>query len=148
MRAILSVTLVLLVAAGCDRPPVAPEIGGAPQIEQTLVIRGFNSIDTVIVGSEGLRVGRYHDFSSFDSLRISFFGAQVAATATTGKVLVRIGPASSFTAQVGPEVMEIIMVVDCAKLPKPHFSALTFFAGDEDGQVFLAHLRVVGMWSY
>ena len=148
MRAILSVTVVLLVAAGCERPPVAPETGGAPQIEQSLLLRGFNSIDTVIVGSEGLRVGLYHDFSSFDSLRISFFGAQVAATATTGKVLVRIGPASYFTAQVGPEVTEIVMVVDCAKLPKPHSSALTFFAGDQDGQVFLANLRVVGMWSY
>ena len=72
MRAILSVTVVLLVAAGCERPPVAPETGGAPQIEQSLLLRGFNSIDTVIVGFEGLRVGLYHDFSRLDRSR-SFF---------------------------------------------------------------------------
>jgi hypothetical protein len=148
MRTVLAVAGLILVAAGCERPSLAPEIGGAPTVEQSLLLRGFNSIDTVIVGSEGIRVGLYHDFSSYDSLRISFTGAQVASSATTGKVLVRIGPANYFTVQVGPQPTEIVMRVNCAKLPKPHSSALTFFAGDQDGQVFLANLRVVGLWSY
>jgi hypothetical protein len=147
MRTILVLTGVILVAAGCERPIVAPELGGGTQgVEQSLLLSGFNAADTVIVGSAGFRVGVYHDFSSYDSLHITFVGAQAAAG--TGTIRIKVGPANSFTAVVGPDARGIVVVVDCAQLPKPHSSALTFYAGEQGGKVFLANLRVFGCWSY
>jgi hypothetical protein len=137
---------VILIAAGCERPIVAPETSGPRRVEEFLVFSGFSSTDTVVVGPEGLRVGLYHDFSPYDSLRIVFSAERLDPGTQSVHILVRIGPANYFRDTLVARQKEIAIHVDCALLAKPQSSALTFYAADPSGRLLLAHLRVMG-WS-
>ncbi len=139
---------VILIAAGCERPTVAVETGGGATLppEQILVLNGFNQADTVVVGSEGYRVGLYHDFSPFDSLRFSFSAEQLNPGSQTAQVMIRVGPANYFRDTLLSRQEEVSINVNCATLAKPHSSAITFYAADPDGRILLTHLRVIG-WT-
>jgi hypothetical protein len=137
---------VILVLTGCERP-TSPLVsaGSAPAIEE-LVLAGFGVTDTVIVGTAGFRVGGYHDFSTYDSLRISFNARGAAGDIGTGEVLVRVGPANVFSVPLGLSQQEVSILISTALLPKPHSSALTFYARDPEMSLVLTGLRVVG-WA-
>lgn len=136
----------ILVLTGCERPtsPLV-SIGSDPAIEE-LVFAGFGITDTVTVGTGGFRVGVYHNFSNYDSLRISFTAGRIAAVPGTGEVLVRVGPANTFSVALGLIPQEVSILVPTAVLAKPHSSALTFYARDPEAAVVLTHLRVTG-WT-
>jgi hypothetical protein len=137
---------VILVLTGCERP-TSPllSMGSEPAIEE-LVLAGFGITDTVTVGTGGFRVGGYHNFSTYDSLRISFTANYAAAGAGTGGVLVRVGPANTFSVLLSLPQQEVSILVPTALLAKPQSSALTFYARDPEVSLVLTRLRVVG-WA-
>ena len=136
----------ILALTGCERP-TSPLVtmGSDPAIEE-LVLAGFGITDTVTVGTGGFRVGGYHNFSIYDSLRISFTASRTVAGPGTGEVLVRVGPANTFTIALGLTRQEVSILVPTGVLAKPQSSALTFYARDPEVSLVLTHLRVVG-WA-
>lgn len=140
----LVVCVAILVAFGCERPTLAPDTSIGEQVGHTLILSGFSATDTVVVGPEGYRVGVYHDFSPFDSMRINFSAMRLNPGARTSHILIRVGPVNYFGDSLLAQQKEVSIFINRADLAKPRSSAVTFFAPDTDGPLILAHLRVVG----
>jgi hypothetical protein len=134
----------ILLAPGCERSNLVSDTGIEVRPGNTMILQGFNSIDTAIVGPEGFRVGGYYDLSPFDSVRIDFSASRLNAGGAASQIIVRVGPANYFVDSLLGQQKEVSIFIKRAELAKPHTSALTFFAPDGDGPLVLARLRVVG----
>ncbi len=110
------------------------------------MLSSFNAADSVIVGPMGYRVGRYHDFSPYDSVCIIFSAEQLNPGATSAHLSVRVGPVNYYRDTLLTRQKEVWIKVVCADLVKPQGSALMFFATDPDSEILLSHLRVIG-WT-
>jgi hypothetical protein len=141
------IAAAIVLAFGCERPTIGPETIGMERVEQVLVLSGFNPADTVIVGPEGYRVGLYHDFSPYDTLDIAFSALHLDSERLPAHLMIRVGPASYFRDTLDSPQKDVMIRVICADLPKPQFSALSFFSADPDTRILLAHLRVIGWRS-
>ena len=136
--------VAILLALGCERSDLVSDTGIEVRAGNTMILQGFNSIDTAIVGPEGYRVGGYYDLSPFDSVRIDFSAARLNSGDATTQIVVRVGPANYFRDSLIGQRKEVSIFITRAALAKPQSSALTFFAPDGDGPLILAHLRVHG----
>jgi hypothetical protein len=142
----LSVCSTILFLVGCNLSPFSSSTVAPIAAQQDEIIRGFGETDSVVVGSEGFRVGRYHDFSGYDSLRINFSAKRLTPGPAFDHILIRIGPAwyvsdSLFTLQ-----QDFSLLVRRSDIAKPHFAALTFYVPESGVRLLLWQLRVIG-WT-
>jgi hypothetical protein len=139
---LLSCTIFIL--AGCD-PSTDPTLASNPLIkEQVVIISGFGQADTAVVGSNGMRVGDYYNFESYDSLSINFTARRLAMTPTYDHILVKLGPAYYLSDSLLSPQKNFSLTVKPFDLAKPQFSALTFIITDEEVSLVLSQLRVIG----
>lgn len=110
------------------------------------MLSSFNPADSVVVGPGGYRVGRYHDFTPFDSVCVNFTAEQLNPDATPAPLSVRVGPVNYYRDTLLTHQKEFWIKVVCADLVKPQGSALMFFATDPERELLLSHLRVIG-WT-
>jgi hypothetical protein len=137
--------VAILAVPGCERSTLVSDADSAIRAGNTMILQGFNPIDTAVVGPEGYRVGGYYDLSPFDSVRIEFSAARLNAGNAPSQIVVRVGPANYFRDSLVGQQKEVSISITRADLAKPQSSALTFFAPDGDGPLILARLRVVGL---
>lgn len=147
MARAFAIPVLILLFAGCERPTVAPFPEGSGLPEQVLVLSGFNPADSVILHPDGYRVGKYHDFSPYDSLLISFHAEQVSPDVPSAHISVKVGPGDYFKDTLLTREKLVAVKVVCADLAKPETSALVFFVTDPNGELLLSRLRVVGWTS-
>jgi hypothetical protein len=144
MTRFLVFSVVILLFSGCERSTLVSDPGIEIRAGNSLIVQGFNPIDTAIVGPEGYRVGGYYDLSPFDSVRIGFSAARLNSGDATSQIIVRVGPVNYFRDSLPGQQKDVSLSFSRAALAKPQSSALTFFAQDGDGPLILSHLRVVG----
>jgi hypothetical protein len=142
----LVVCSTILFLAGCDLSPFSPAAVSPVAAQQDAIIRGFGEVDTVIVGTEGFRVGWYYDFSGYDSLRISFSAKRLVLGPAFDHILVKIGPAFGVRDSLFTPQKDFTLLVKRSDIAKPQFAALTFSVADAGVRVLLSQLRVTA-WS-
>lgn len=138
---------VLLALWGCERPVVGPlpEVGSpASHMTQVVFIQDFDNGASVLVGSSGVRVGWYHDFSPYDSVRINFSAKRTTARQACDYIRVRIGPAYYVLDSLSASQEALSLLVRPTELGKNHSVALTFYTTTPDASLILSDLRVVG----
>jgi hypothetical protein len=136
----------ILFLVGCNLSPFSSSIVAPIGAQQDEIIRGFGETDSVIVGPEGFRVGGYHDFSGYDSLRINFSAKRLTPGPAFDHILIRIGPAYYVSDSLFTLQQDFSLPVRRSDIAKSHFAALTFYATDAGVRLLLWQLRVVG-WT-
>jgi hypothetical protein len=142
----LAVCFAIFFLAACSKSPFSSTVVAPTTAQQDEIIRGFGATDSVIVGAEGYRVGWYHDFSSYDSLRISFSARRLSPSPTFDHILVRIGPAYSLSDSLLTLQKDFSLLARRSDIAKPQFAALTFYVPDNGARLLLWELRVIG-WA-
>jgi hypothetical protein len=146
----MSKNIVLCLAisflAGCRLSPFSSTVVAPSTVQQDEIIRGFGATDSVIVGSEGYRVGWYYDFSGYDSLRINFSAKRLEPGPGFDHILVRIGPACYLSDSLIILQQDFSLLVRRSDIAKPQFAALTFYVTDVRVRLLLWQLRVTG-WA-
>jgi hypothetical protein len=141
---VLCSTFLFLV--GCNLSPFSSSTVAPVSAQQDEIIRGFDGTDSVIVGSEGFRVGWYHDFSGYDSLRINFSAKRLTPGPTFDHILIKIGPAYYVSDSLFASQQDFSLLVRRSDIAKSHFAALTFYVTDAGVRLLLSQLRVIG-WA-
>jgi hypothetical protein len=131
----------LLFLTGCD---IFPRAVGPATTESDLIIRGFDETDTVTVGREGIRVGGYYDFSSYDSVRINFSAKRLSLTPAFDHIQIRIGVACRLSDSLLVAQKDISLFIKPPNIVKPYCAALTFIVPDTGVHLLLSQLRVIG----
>jgi hypothetical protein len=139
--------VAFLAATGCERPmnitvPDASVV--ALETVQEVVIEGFGEQSSVVAGASGVRVGWYHDFSAYDSLRINFAAERLSSRATCNHIIVRIGPACYLQDSLNSLRKEFSLFVRQTDIAKSGKAALTFYISEPETDFLLSHLRVIG----
>jgi hypothetical protein len=142
----LVLCLTISFLAGCGLSPFSSTVVAPTSAQQDEIIRGFGSTDSVIVGSEGYRVGWYYDFSGYDSLRINFSAKRLELGPEFDHILIRIGPACYLSDSLIALQQDFSLAVRRSEIAKPQFAALTFYVTDVGARLLLWQLRVTG-WA-
>lgn len=148
MKSLLLPAILFLVCAGCERsenPPVAPDV---PRYGESLIVNGFDNAVTVYIDNHGYRLAKYFDFSSYDSLGITFTGEQFDPGDEAVPISIKIGPSYYARGSVTGQSREYRFVVDVRSLAKPQFAGMSFFIPDSAPPVLLSNLKVIGWHSY
>jgi hypothetical protein len=146
-RAILPACL-LLFCFGCENSPWAPELPPAPRIGQKVIVNGLDGAIDVYVDDQGLRVGKYFDFTPYDSLSISFSVQRTDAGQEAVPFSIKIGPAYFISGSLADLKQDYTFSVPVAVLVKPQIAALTFFVPYAGSPLLLSNLRVIGWYTY
>jgi hypothetical protein len=142
----LVICSTILFLAGCNLSPFSPTAVAPATTQQDEIIRGFGATDSVIVGSDGYRVGWYYDFSGYDSLRINFSAKRLELGPGFDHILIRIGPACYLSDSLIALQQDFSLLVRRSDIAKPQFCALTFYVTDVGVRLLLWQLRVIG-WA-
>jgi hypothetical protein len=142
----LVLCLTIFFLAGCRLSPFSSTVVAPTTVQQDEIIRGFGATDSVMVGSEGYRVGWYYDFSGYDSLRIKFSARRLELGPGFDHLLIRIGPACYLSDSLIALQQDFSLLVRRSDIAKPQFAALTFYVTDDGVRLLLWQLRVIG-WA-
>jgi hypothetical protein len=142
----LVVCFTVFFLAGCSKSPFSSTVVAPATAQQDEIIRGFDGNDSVVVGSEGYRVGWYHDFSGYDSLRINFSAKRLELGPGFDHILIRIGPACYLSDSLIALQQDFSLLVRRSDIAKPQFAALTFYVTDVGVRLLLWQLRIIG-WA-
>lgn len=148
MNKTLVMFIVALLCCGCGRGTgTGPdEIRSYQQVPGTLIDR-FGEEPCTLTSQKVVRVGTYYDFSSYDSLRVSFNVTRMSTDRPFDEVLVKIGPSMYLPDTVYARKENVSVSVKVSDLAKPSFCALTFWTLDPQTVLQLSDLRVVGWMS-
>jgi hypothetical protein len=146
MKKALVMVIVAILFCGCGREYVSgpEEIRSSARVVQVVVVDGFGDIASMLTDSLSIRVGTYFDFSSYDSLLITFSVTRLATQSPFDEILVRIGPAYYLRDSVYAAQENISFKVKTSALSKRHYCALTLLTDDSLTHLQLSDLRVIG----
>lgn len=136
----LLMIMAALLCSGCGK---ATGSGPDEIVSSGAVIDGFGNEPCILTSSDVVRVGTYYDFSTYDSLQISFSAARLSTDLSFDVILVKIGPATYLPDTVYTPEKNISLSVKVSQISKPGFCALTFWTRDPLTVLKLSNLHVV-----
>jgi hypothetical protein len=139
---------LLLFCLSCERSPFAPEPPPPSRIGQKVIVNGFDEGIDAYVDDQGCRVGKYFDFTPYDSLSITFSAQRYAAGQDIVPFSIKIGPGYYLRGSLADQKQEFAYSVPVSVLSKPRFAALTFLVPLSVPPLVLSNLRVVGWFTY
>lgn len=142
----LAVCAILLLLSACDRPTDPPIPTSHVETRSTVIISGFNDVESAVVDRKGYRVGSYHNFRPYDSLWITFTATRMTSIQSSDPILIKIGPTANLRHSIANRQQYFSISVRPAEIAKPNFAALTFIVPDSGVSLLLSNLRVVG-WT-
>ncbi|MEW6509454.1 MAG: hypothetical protein AB1428_00700 [Bacteroidota bacterium] len=147
----LLAALVTFTVIGCGRPSTGPVLpfGDSPNGSQPLVIiESLIDAPASAIGPYGyIRIGWYHDFSQYDSLRITVSVKRVSPSSAYDRFLIKVGPAFSLRDSISAGEQTFSFLLKTSDLAKPNFAALALMVLDPDVMLQFSHLRVSGWGS-
>ena len=145
IRALAICTSIALLV-GCRSSINDPQNTRVPHVVQVTIVDATTTVDPVVVGERGFRVGWYYDLTPFDSIRITFTATRLTPTAPHDHIVVKLGPTLYLNDSISVAEQDFSMLVMRGDLSKPAFSALVFFVSDSGSSIKLSNLRMVG-WT-
>jgi hypothetical protein len=139
---------LLLFLIGCERSPVAPEPPQGFRVGQRVIISGFSGEINAYLDNQGYRVGRYFDFSPYDSLTIAVTAQRYVSGTDPVPFSVRVGPDYYIKGMLAGQKQDFVFFVHVWDLAKPRSSAFVFLMPDSVQPLVLTDLRVIGWYSY
>ena len=148
MKNSLLAVCTLLIASGCRELPYSPQVPPLARAGQTVILDGFDGSLNAYVDLQGHRVGRYFNFTPYDSLTISFSAERSAGGSGPVPLKLKVGPAYYLNGSLTGPKQDFAFYVPVHDLAKPGFAALTFFVADTSSILLLTNLRVIGWYTY
>jgi len=147
MNRFLFLLLLLLLSPGCFRDTAPNEPRAVPHAGYEVIITDLEGSEAKFVDWHGYRVGGYYDFSTYDSLAITFVAHGVPGGASVIPLSVKIGPGYYAFFKVAGEQQQFTYGVPVRFLVKPHLAALVFSVQDTVSSVLLSDLTVGGWYT-
>jgi len=146
-RILISLCLPLLLS-GCYRDYAPTQPLPVMHVGRKIIVNALAGSTETSVNWRGLRIGGYYDFSSYDSLVVTFNALRVQGSAATIPLGIKIGPAFYAYVDLARPVQSFRYTVVVPLIAKPQFAALTFLVRDTVSSIMLSDVVVVGWYTY